>query len=237
MIAASREFVCVRPQTFEDAAESKFLLSVFAGRNELQNTVFALLDSDGKKLSRGSRSPEMTFKSVERFVEELNEVSSGHSGAKKIEALPVLKSLRLALNVSAADLRPLVVIRGKDAKAAEKLSASVASIAWSKEAIGRFHYVVLSEEVTQEGLTPELGVSVVQPEVYGRGGEILARVKPNASSRSLSRLLADGLEAHDPPAKDYERHVRNGRREEVRWETETSRLDGESKGEGSDDPE
>ena len=176
MVAASREFVCVRPQTYQDAGESEVLLSVYEGPNGLQNTVFALLDPDGNKLSRGSRSPSMTYRSVERFVDALEDIGGDYErGAKKIQALPVVKDLRLALNVAAADLRPLVVVRGKNEKEARSLARKLAESAWSKSAIGRFHYVVLSEKTTHEGLTPPLGISIIQPEAYGQGGEILHR--------------------------------------------------------------
>ena len=43
IIAASREFVCVRTATYESAKEAKFLLTVFKDRfGNLQNTVTAI---------------------------------------------------------------------------------------------------------------------------------------------------------------------------------------------------
>lgn len=226
MILASREFVCVRPQTYENAEESKVLTSILNGPNGLQNTTFALLDPNGEQLTRGSRSPGMTFKRVERFVDALEETSDTYKeDAKEIQALPILDNLRLALNVAAADLRPLVVVRAKSDKTAQALAQMVAKTAWSKSSVGRFHYVVLSGQASHEGFTPELGVTVVQPEAYGRGGKTLTHVATNASNRAVAKALADGLQAHSPADKEYEQHVRDGLRKRITWETETRDTD------------
>lgn len=218
-MAASREFICVRPQTYEDASESKVLASILSGRGALENTVFALLDPSGHALTRGSRSPRMMYGSVDRFVAALQKTAARYrKHAKPIEALPAIKDLRLALNVAAADLRPLVIVRGKDAAAADKLAAKVAEAAWSELSVGRLHYVVLAGKHTYEGLTPKLGVTVVQPETYGRGGEVLAHASSSASAKQLSKQLVNGLCAHDVSDKDYERHVQRGRRNRIWWE-------------------
>ena len=81
-------------------------------------------------------------------------------------------------------MRPLVVVRGGDLDATVRLERKVAQVAWSDTAVGRFHYVLLGEETTYEGLTPDLGVSVIQPDPYGRGGQLLAhtRTSPSAST-------------------------------------------------------
>lgn len=230
----------MRPQTFENAKESKRLESIFGGRNGLQNTVFALLDPNGENLSRGSRSPQMAFGGVERFLIELEETSAAYAKkAKPIEALPVVRDLRLVLNVAAADLRPVVVVRGDGREAADALARTTAKVAWSKDAVGRFHYVVLDEETTYEGLTPALGVTVIQPDAYGRGGEALSTAGVDASPRALTRTLREGLRAHDAADKDYETHVRSGLREGIHWESETPSTDRHrrrSDGEERDDP-
>src|SRR5262245_31890428 len=64
VVAASREWVCVRLLTYENAAEAEMLTSLFVGRSgQLENTTFALLAPDGKtKLSRAGRSPDFAFR-------------------------------------------------------------------------------------------------------------------------------------------------------------------------------
>lgn len=201
-------------------------MSIFSGPDGLQNTTFALLDPTGSPLSRGSRSPQMTFQTLEHFLGALEQIASEYeSKAEEIEALPAIRGLRLALNVAAADLRPLVVVRAQDEESADELAKKVARIAWSEAAVGRFHYVVLGEETSYEGLTPELGVSVIQPDPYGRGGQVLAHSKATASTSTIARALAEGLEAHDAADKDYEAHVARGRIQGIRWIPATEPTD------------
>ena len=50
VIAASRAFVCVRLTTYEDKEEGEFLTTFrVTCSGELENTVFTILSSDGKK--------------------------------------------------------------------------------------------------------------------------------------------------------------------------------------------
>lgn len=222
--------MCVRPQTYESEAEAKVLSYVFSGRSGLENTSFALLDPNGKKISRGSRSPSMTFGDAERFAKALTETAARYeSKAKAISALPEVRDLRLALNVAAADMRPLVIVRGKDAKAAEALAKNVATAAWSKDHVGTCHYVVLSEETTFEGLTPELGVSIVQPDPYGLGGKVLAHAAPNAKAGAIAKAMAKGALAHDAKTKEHRAHIREARRRGIGWEPEIEVSDSRAK--------
>lgn len=233
---ASREFVCVRPQTYESKAEAKVLSYVFAGRGGLQNTSFALLDPDGKKLTRGSRSPSMSYGNAEKFAEALQKTSAQYTPkAKAIKALPGLRDLRIALNVAAADMRPLVIVRGKDAKDAAQLSAEVSKMAWGGEAIGKCHYLVLAESAELEGLSPEIGVTVVQPDPYGRGGEILSHSAGGAKPRTLHLSMLAGMAKHNVEARRHGDHVREARREGIKWETEipvTDTKGGRNRGSG-----
>lgn len=230
MIEASRFFVCVRPQTYESAEEAKVLSYVFAGRSGLENTSFALLDPKGKKITRGSRSPSMTFGSATKLAEALTETAAEYSEeAKEIEALPTVRNLRLALNVAAADMRPLIVIRGKDEKATAKLSAQVAKLSWSKDLVGRSHYVVLHEETTFEELTPEVGVSVIHPDPYGLGGEVLSFAKPSLSGVKLAKAIEAGLAKHQPESREHDDHVREARRKGIEWESEIPVTDKDAK--------
>ena len=218
---ASRAFVCVRPQTYEDEAEAKILSYVFAGRSGLENTSFALLDPEGKKLTRGSRSPSMTYGSVEKFAEALEKTSAKYTPkAKAIEALPGLRDLRIALNVAAADMRPLVIVRGKDAKAAAKLAAVVSKTAWAADAIGKCHYLVLDEAADLEGLAPKIGVTVVQPDPYGRGGEVLSHSAEGTKPKALGASMLAGMAKHKVDSRGHRDHVREARREGIKWESE-----------------
>ena len=58
VVAAARQFVCVRLTTYENKAEAGFLKAICpTGSGELENTVFTILAPDGKRqLARASRS-------------------------------------------------------------------------------------------------------------------------------------------------------------------------------------
>jgi hypothetical protein len=225
-VAASREFVCIRPQTYEDADEAEILSWVFSDRDgTLRNTSFGILSSDGKrKLSRTGRSPNMVYGTATEFARALREIAVEQGTADKppIAALPELADLRLALDVATADLRPLVVAYAEDSKELARLRELLQGPAWSKPLVGRLRYVVLDGAenlVDFEELNLKPGVSVVQAEAYGRGGEILAHAGPSASAAELDALLATGLAEFDAQSKDVRAHIRDGERAGIEWET------------------
>ena len=78
VIAASREFVCVRLATYEDPLEARFVKGlVRTGSGELENTAFCLL-SDGKtKLSRAARGTERVYADAAAMAAELRRWLAG----------------------------------------------------------------------------------------------------------------------------------------------------------------
>lgn len=221
MIEASRDFVCVRPQTYENEAETKVLKYVFSGGGVLRNTSFALMDPNGEKLTRGARSPKMTYRTEERFAEALVSTAEKYEKkAKPITALPTVRDLRLALNVAAADMRPLVVVRGANEKKTAALVKTVAKLAWSDELVGTCHYVVLDEETTFEGLTPKVGVSIVAPDPYGLGGEVALHVPERTSESKLREAWIDAVAEYEVETREHREHVREARRKDITWESE-----------------
>ncbi len=85
MVTASRNYVCIRPKSFEDEDESELLLSIFRGRQgRLENTVFTLMDSEAKgELIRSGRSPKWISEDADDFVEILTEISAEHPQSSK----------------------------------------------------------------------------------------------------------------------------------------------------------
>ncbi len=203
---------------------------MFSGSTGVQNTSFALLDPDGKKITRGSRSPSQVYGSTQKFADALNKLSASYSKkAKPIEALPTVRDLRLALNVAAADMRPLVIVRGKNAAEAKKLSQSVAAAAWADATVGTSHYVVLDKAIDYEGLKPELGVTVVQPDPYGLGGKVLSHAATGLDAKALGASLVTGIGKHDAKAREHADHVREARRKGITWESEVPITDAKGK--------
>ena len=229
MVTASRNFVCVRPKSFEDMDESELLLSLFKGRNgRLENTVFTVLDSAGEgKLLRSGRSPKWISSDADEFAETLEDLAKEHITKSKAKprTLPVIKDLRLAMNVAACDSMPLVVAVGKNEKEAKKLRELLAPLAWSDEFVGRFRWVSLSDTEglkEHEGMPKEPGLYVVQPDAYGVSCELLAEAKSAGKSKALQAALREGLDAFDPPGvRRRGLHVREGERKGYSWEHAT----------------
>ena len=224
MIDATRAFICVRPLTYESKDEAPFLESLFRTRTgDLENTVFVLLAPDGKKpLTRSGRSPDMVFGDaenggVDEMVSTLDEVASRYEKAKNgALALPVVKDLRRALDCAACDGLPLVVVE-------EALAKRLARLAWGEELIGRFTYVQvarLGKLVAIEGAEEGSQVLVVEPDTYGVQGTVLSQGKSFDDDEALLKVLREGLTRHVKPEKDQRRHVREGTRRGVDWESE-----------------
>ncbi len=225
VVEASRDFVCIRLATYENAAEAKILKDIFTGRSgELENTTFVVLGPDGKRRhSRSGRSPRHAYDSVEAMVRSLRRVSERYKqrSRKPKPTLPAMESFRLSLNVAACDSLPNVVVIG-DKKARAGIEKKLASLAWHKELQGQFVFgrAETREELeVVDGLPMKAAVAVIQPDRFGLKGKVLAHVSANASVKDLEKALREGLAKHEIYSKDTRRHRSQGRRAGARWET------------------
>src|SRR5262249_26306887 len=122
VVAASRSFVCVRLATYEDEQEGVFLKAFHVTRSgELENTVFTILSPDGKRqLARASRGANQTFGDAARMARTMQRIAgevAPKTSVKPPSELPKVANVRLAVNVSACDNQPLVLVIGPDAGA------------------------------------------------------------------------------------------------------------------------
>ena len=77
VVTASRDFVCIRLATYEDAQEAKFLKSVFVGRSgDLENTVFAILSPDAQRNLVRGRGPFFAFRDAKEMAKEMQKISA-----------------------------------------------------------------------------------------------------------------------------------------------------------------
>lgn len=226
VINASRRFVCVRLLTYENEEEAKFLKSLFVGRSgELENTLFALLAPDGKRiLAKAHRSPRQGFADAGELAETMNRVAQPFADRKEVRepSLPLVANVRLALNVAACDNRPLVILLSEDAPARARLEPLLAKSAWSEPFIGQFIYVAAGsakELAMIRGIEPGAGVIVVQPDRYGKEGKLLAQAPADADHAQIANVLRDAVAAHQPVAKAFPAHIRTGRELGIFWET------------------
>ncbi len=228
VIAASRNFVCVRLATYENKDEAEFVSKLYVGRSgEQENTTFTILSPDGQRpLVRVSRGANQTFGTVERMVEAMNRIAKrfedGTALRDKNPALPTVDSVRLGLNIAASDNLPLVVINAKDPESRDELAARVRSLAWSESFVGRFTYAIASDAEDRkaiEGAGTKGGVLVLQPDRFGLQGTILSQCGPSASTFEIETALRMGAARHKDDDRTLGSHVRDGRRLGMFWET------------------
>src|SRR3569623_2296466 len=100
VIAASRAYVCVRLATYEDEKEAEFLKGPVRTRSgELENSSFAVLDSDGKKkLTQSGRGPRRLYADADELAQDLERLATPFAAKAAPAALPLVANVRLALD-------------------------------------------------------------------------------------------------------------------------------------------
>ena len=234
VIAASRDFVCVRLATYESKSEAKLLKSVFLPRSgQLENTVFAILSPDGKRqLVRSGRSPGFAFYGREegasrQMAKTMNRIAGQFKMRNKkptaTPPLPTLANLRLAVNVAACDNQPLVVAYSTKADERKQLEVRLAKLAWSNDYIGQFLYVSVNDaqafKQLDDEFRPQAGVYVIEPGHFGVKGDAVVRVAASANDSKLRDGLSLAVVTHQKRIKDTFRHNSAGRRAGIHWET------------------
>jgi len=234
VIKASRNYVCIRLATYESAQEAAVLKEIWTSRSgELENTVFAILTPDAKRhLVRAGRSPSWAFgESPEKMASTMNRLARRYSSGGRARVLPVIKDVRLALNVSACDQLPVVIGCAMDEKQMKTMEKSLAKLAWDDAFAGRFSWVVttnVDDLKPLQGRKSRTGIFVVQPDPYGVKADVLAEIPHQATPARMKKALAQALKKFDRKPKDVQRHIRTGRRSGVRWKTEIPVTDSHS---------
>jgi hypothetical protein len=225
VIAASRNFVCIRSLTYESAVEAPFLKSLFRGRSgNLENTVFAMLGPDAKtQLCRTGRSPSFAFGSPDDMATAMKQILQKYPAAGPIsQPLPLLANVRLGLNVSSCDNTPLAIIYSPDESTRTRLRQQLARLAWGKDHIGQVQYCVATraEELKPLGLeAPRPGILVVQPSTYGDNGLLISAVDVTAEAGKLVDAIDFALLVSEFQAKTMRSHVSRGQQLGVNWKT------------------
>jgi len=234
VVAASRNFVCIRLATYEDRAEAEFMKSLYVGRSgQLENTTFAVLSSDGKqKLTLAGRGPARAFRGATNMAVELNRIATQHSGAKKAALtdaqLPLMKNLDVALNVAAADGLPLLVTVGDDKHQLDRVNQSLARFAWGTDLAGQFVY---ASALDKKELKPVTGVEdgkqilLVEPGQFGLSGQVLAQFTANEHAESIRSEMRKVIANFPRKHKDHGSHVRLGIQLGIEWESQIPETD------------
>lgn len=228
VVAASREFVCVRLATYEDEVEAKLLAGLYTGRTgALENSVFAILDWTGtEKLTRAGRSPRFAFRDAAAMARGMRRIAEQQAGDAQVSSeqlgVPMIKDVRLAMNVAACDARQLVIAKANTDAQAKELDRQLEGLAWSQGVIGEFAYARsrdASELDSIEGIGDEPGLYVVRPNEFGTAGESVASIELGAKQEDALKTLRECAEANPLGSKDAREIIRKGTRAGVDWKT------------------
>ena len=215
IIEASRQFVCVRPETYESEENQQMIRSLLGGK--MENTAFCLLSPDGtKRLSSTGRG----FTRDVSGARDLDRVALQFQPTGRVadSLTPDFNSFRIALNTAAADSRVLVLVSAPKSKiaAAEK---RMRQVAWDDDIVGRFHFDVESnvKQIRRPlGLSDRdnaYGILVIHPGTFGVNGKVVTQLPLNAKPAVIIAAMksANDQYAKNTKRKTYTEHVAEGK--------------------------
>lgn len=225
VIAASRNFVCIRLTSYEDEAEMKFCRSLFVGRSgDVENTTFTILSPDGRDpLVRTGRSAKQVFADAAAMAAVLNKIAREYPATPNNDhrPLPVTLDARLGLDVAASDNLPLLVVVATDPIRRKELENQVAALAWSDEINGRFTYSTVSS-ITDipnlSGVSIREGVFVIEPDTFGQQGTVVSQAGADAAPEQIRGMMLSGLKDRAKASKNSRDHRAQGIRQGAFWE-------------------
>ena len=207
-----------------------FLKETFVSRTggDLRNFGFCILSPDGeKKLVQSKRGPNFLYGNSAKMVADLRKFAKQFPGVKpkkgSIPSVPKMKSVRLGINVASCDGLPCVVVVGKDQSEVDRLHKKLSAVIWEESLIGKFIYASTTNREDLSivaGATSKSGYLVVKPDIFGKKGELIKAIDGDASSKELKKSLASIAAKFDRNSKTHGTHVRDGRRNGEKWESE-----------------
>ena len=239
-IGASRDFVCVRLESYESEEHQKMVRSFLNGRFE--NTAFCLLAPDAvTRLSGTGRGPAMGLRSGGRgargpgggkgsndsVIEAMNTIAKKYRTKGKREEAVVqdFHSFRQGLNVASGDQRLFLYVVAPE-KERRELRESLRVVLGDQEIVGRFHTDFAETRVDAKwrdavkGAQSKSSLYIIRADKFGQKGSVMASLAMEATSKEIkSALLKANAEfAKTEKRKVYSEHVSKGRREQVYFE-------------------
>ena len=141
-----------------------------------------------------------------------------------VTTLPVMKNVRLAVNVSACDGLPLVVVYGQDNEQLQELEKEILPLAFSRNLSGKFTYVKTQNPNDIAGIVGfeknEYGFAIVVPGQYGVTAKVQYQWPSAVQPAQLEAGLTAFANATPKVQKNHKQHVRAGINQGIYWKTE-----------------
>jgi hypothetical protein len=208
--------------TYESASEAEVLQALWRPGAPLENTVFAILDPTARPILRGGRSPSMMFRDSADLAKTMDEVARNYQSNKNTpETLPLIDSVRLAVDVAACDHRPLVVVLGNNSEDQQRLASTLAPVAWSDALMGKLVYASGSSYDLKQirGASISRGYLFVAPNLFGTAGSTISQLGPSANRADLEQAARHAIDSYRPQVLNHHDHVRAGHEEGIEWQT------------------
>jgi hypothetical protein len=221
-IDASREFVCVRIDSYESEAHQKQVRSFLNGRFE--NSVFCILAPDGKEwLSNAARGPQMVL-GRRSSTEQMAQYAFWFPAVADADEAIVqdFYTFRQALNVASADQRILILVHAPPEREND-LRESLRAVANDQGIVGRFHFDFdQNSEWKQsvEGDSGEHGIVLINPGEFGMTGKVMKHLPLDTGNADIISALAEANQqfAETTEKKVYSKHVAKGHSEGIYFE-------------------
>ncbi len=216
--------------------------SIYLDRSgAMKNTTFAILSPNGKeKLTRAGRGPFFEYRNASQMATGMDAIAKTYKvdaeTAMSDTELPYAESVEIGLNISAADVIPMVVIASSDEAKAKALVQKMRPLAWRDDSIvGQFTFAKASEAKELSTLTGIKGdldklnsILIVEPGQFGMSGKVLAQFDGRVSNEDLKSALVDTIANCVRVSKDHGSHVKLGIQLGIDWESEIPETDSES---------
>lgn len=235
-IAASRKFVCVRLESYENKETQKLMRSLLHG--SFANTAFAIFAPNGKtQLSRGGRSPKQVLSQGGRpskdspidsgaIIATMNQIAAKYPLTAPLDA-PVIQdfdSFAQALRTASADQRLLISVN-ESGWGSSKLKSALSPLFGHASTIGRYHWDFLSSRTDKnwasaiKGASTQPAITVIRPGKYGLDGSVLATIPLGTSLQEVAHTItkANATFAKVEQRKVYSAHIQDGRRDRVNF--------------------
>ncbi len=207
--------------TYESEREAQVLKSLWRSGAQLENTLFAILDPEGRPLTQGMRSPNWMFNDAREMAAGLDRVAAEYRSRSNPRSLPVVANVRLGMNVAACDKRPIAIVLGDNEQERKSLEVQLASVAWSGDFLGEMIYAsgTSNELGGIAGRRISKGFIFVSPNEFGTAGTVIEQLSPTASIGELASAMKLAINRHQPLQLDHREHIRMGREQGIRWNT------------------
>ncbi|QEG25092.1 hypothetical protein [Mariniblastus fucicola] len=216
--------------------------SIYLDRSGLmKNTTFAILSPNGKKkLTRAGRGPFFEYRNARQMAAGMDKIAEQYQvdpeSTQNNTQLPFAESVEIGLNISAADVIPIVVLASEDEEQAAALEQKLVPLAWNDDSIiGQFTYAKATraeDMVTLTGIEGDAAkahsILIVEPGQFGLSGKVLAQFDSSVSNKDLKTALNDAIMNCKRVTKDHNSHVNLGIKLGIDWESEIPETDPES---------